>query len=143
MTRIPRQKRALATVDAIVEAGFLAVAEHGEAGATTNHIAEIAGISVGSLYEYFRNKEAIYTAMQERMVNDAVTMIQPLVNEVVQLDVRDAVKTLLHHFETFLRDNDGRYLKYAQHSLNVSVKLHVEPLIRLLQELVMRYAMQH
>lgn len=143
MPRIPRQKRALATVDAIVEAGFIAVAEHGEAGATTNQMAEIAGIGVGSLYEYFANKEAIYAAMQARMVDDAVAMIRPLLNEVVQLEVRDAVKTLLRHFEVFLLGNDGRYLKYARNSLNVNHRLQVEPLIRTLQELVMRYAMQH
>lgn len=143
MPRIPRQKRAQATVNAIIEAGFIAVAAHGEAGATTNQIADIAGIGVGSLYEYFANKEAVYAAMQERMVSDAVAVIQPLLNEVVQHDIRDAVKTLLRHFETFLMQNDGRYLIYAQNTLNVNPRLHLEPLIRLLQELVMRYAMQH
>ncbi|WP_457795115.1 TetR/AcrR family transcriptional regulator, partial [Acinetobacter baumannii] len=53
-TRKPRQARAKVTVDTIIEAGFIAVALHGPSGTTTRHIAEIAGVSVGSLYEYFK-----------------------------------------------------------------------------------------
>ncbi|MFN3587280.1 MAG: TetR/AcrR family transcriptional regulator [Moraxellaceae bacterium] len=143
MTRTPRQRRSRATVNAIIDAGFIAVARHGEAGATTNHIAEIAGLGVGSVYEYFRNKEAIYEAMQARMVDDAVARIEPLLNEVVQLDIRGAVLRLLQEFEHFLRQHDDRYLKYAQHTLNAGPQLKVEPLIKLLQELVLRYVMAH
>lgn len=143
MTRIPRQKRSQATVDAIIEAGFLAVAEAGTAGATTNRIAELAGIGVGSLYEYFRNKEDIYEAMQQRAVADAAAAIAPLLNEVVQMDIRMAVKTLFMRFEAFLQENDGRYLKYARNTLSASPGLQLDPLVHLLQELVLRYAMQH
>lgn len=143
MPRIPRQKRSQATVDAIIEAGFLAVAEAGTAGATTNRIAELAGIGVGSLYEYFRNKEDIYEAMQQRAVADAAAAIAPLLNEVVQMDIRAAVKALFMRFEAFLQENDGRYLKYARNTLSASPGLQLDPLIRLLQELVLRYAMQH
>ena len=52
-----RQARAKVTVDTIIEAGFIAVALHGPSGTTTRHIAEIAGVSVGSLYEYFKTKK--------------------------------------------------------------------------------------
>jgi AcrR family transcriptional regulator len=143
MPRIPRQKRAKATVEAIVEAGFRAVAEHGEAGTTTNHIAKIAGISVGTLYEYFANKEAIYAAMQARMLRDAIAAIEPLTNDVIQLDIRAAVVSMLQQVEAFLLDHDGRYLSYARHALNVSPKLQLAPLIRLLDEILLRYVMQH
>lgn len=142
MPRIPRQKRSQATVDAIIEAGFLAVAESGTAGATTNRIAELAGIGVGSLYEYFRNKQDIYEAMQQRAVADAAAAIAPLLNEVVHMDVRAAVKALFMRFEAFLQESDGRYLKYVRNTLSASPGLQLDPLIRLLQELVLRYAMQ-
>ena len=79
MTRKPQQQRAKATVDAIVEAGFICVADRGAAGTTTRHIADVAGISVGSLYEYFANKEMIFDAMNQRFVADVVAMLQPLV----------------------------------------------------------------
>lgn len=143
MTRIPRQKRAQATVDAIIEAGFIAMAEAGPAGATTNRIAELAGISVGSLYEYFRNKNDIYAAMQQRAVADTVAALSPLLNTVVQMELREAVIALLLRFESFLRERDGRYLKYAQQTLQVGPGLKLEPLMQMLQELVLRYALRH
>lgn len=143
MARIPRQKRAIATADAIVDAGFIAVARVGVSGTTTNLIAEIAGIGVGSLYEYYANKEAVYAAMQQRMVNDAVALVAPLINELVQMDMEEAVRLLLHRFEQFLLENDGRYLKYAQNALNVNPVMPLDPLTNVLRELVMRYLMGH
>ncbi|MFX7882979.1 TetR/AcrR family transcriptional regulator, partial [Acinetobacter baumannii] len=76
-TRKPRQARAKVTVDTIIEAGFIAVALHGPSGTTTRHIAEIAGVSVGSLYEYFKNKEEIYDAMNGTVAK--LAMRQPFV----------------------------------------------------------------
>jgi AcrR family transcriptional regulator len=44
------------------------LAEHGIAGLTTNRIAEVAGVSIGSLYQYFPNKEAVAAALIDRYV---------------------------------------------------------------------------
>ena len=63
MPRNPSQQRSIATVNAIIKAGFICVAEKGLAATTTRHIAAVAGVGVGSVYEYFKNKEAIYSAM--------------------------------------------------------------------------------
>lgn len=62
----PRQERSRATVDAIVEAAARVFAERGFAGGSTNRIAEQAGVGIGSLYEYFPNKESILVAVAER-----------------------------------------------------------------------------
>ncbi|GAA4426835.1 TetR/AcrR family transcriptional regulator [Acidovorax lacteus] len=64
--RAPRQERAQVTVEAIFEAVAQIVATEGEAALTTNRIAERAGVSVGSLYQYFPSKEAIVTALLDR-----------------------------------------------------------------------------
>ena len=64
--RQPQQERARLTVEAILEAAGLILAESGYASATTNGIARRAGVSIGSLYQYFPNKEAIYLAILER-----------------------------------------------------------------------------
>ncbi len=53
-------------VDDIVEATWKVLAEEGYAAASTNRIAERAGTSVGSLYQYFPNKDAIVAAVQRR-----------------------------------------------------------------------------
>jgi AcrR family transcriptional regulator len=67
--RSPRQQRSRETVDAILEAAARVFGERGYAGGTTNRIAERAGVSVGSLYEYFPNKDAILVALAERRLD--------------------------------------------------------------------------
>lgn len=64
--RTPRQERSQFTVDAIFEAVARIVATQGEGALTTNRIAELAGVSVGSLYQYFPSKEAILVAMLDQ-----------------------------------------------------------------------------
>jgi len=66
--RVPSQARAQHTVAAIFEATGLLARECGEQAFTTNQIAERAGVSIGTLYQYFPSKEAIVDAMarQER-----------------------------------------------------------------------------
>lgn len=64
--RTPRQERSHFTVEAIFEAVARIVSAEGEAGLTTNRIAETAGVSVGSLYQYFPSKESILAAMLDQ-----------------------------------------------------------------------------
>lgn len=64
--RVPRQHRSKATTDAIVEAAARVFARVGVEQATTNQIAELAGVSVGSLYQYFPNKQSLLAALYDR-----------------------------------------------------------------------------
>ena len=75
----PTQGRSQFTVEQIVEAATQVFAERGYAGATTNHIAERAGVSIGSLYQYFPNKEAILVTLAKRHVEIAGKMLMGLV----------------------------------------------------------------
>lgn len=77
--RRPRQARSQATSAAILEAAARVFAAHGYAAGTTNRIAERAGVSVGSLYEYWPNKDAILTALLERHIDEARAVLAPLV----------------------------------------------------------------
>ncbi|QHS10814.1 TetR/AcrR family transcriptional regulator [Sinimarinibacterium sp. NLF-5-8] len=63
----PRQTRAQVTFDAIVEASGQLLARSGYDALTTNHIAEVAGVSIGSLYEYFPNKQSIVATLIARI----------------------------------------------------------------------------
>jgi AcrR family transcriptional regulator len=63
-------------VDAIVEAAGRLLVEHGRLGVTTNAVAERAGVSIGSLYQYFPNKEAIFAALQERHRDQVMPLVQ-------------------------------------------------------------------
>ena len=64
--RTPYQARAVETVEAIFEATARILEREGIDGASTNRIAERAGISIGTLYQYFPNKTAILIAMARR-----------------------------------------------------------------------------
>jgi AcrR family transcriptional regulator len=61
--RQPKQERAQQTINAILEAATQVLLREGYERASTNRIAHRAGVSVGSLYQYFRNKDAVFTAL--------------------------------------------------------------------------------
>lgn len=62
----PSQQRSAATVDSIIEAAARILESQGYAGLTTNSVARRAGISIGSLYQYFPNKASIIRALIDR-----------------------------------------------------------------------------
>ncbi len=64
--RKPSQQRSQQTVTAILDAAARVFEERGFDAGTTNHVAERAGVSIGSLYEYFPNKDAMVVALVER-----------------------------------------------------------------------------
>lgn len=64
--KLPRQTRSAATVAAIIEAAACILENEGFEAYTTNAVAERAGVSVGSLYQYFPNKDAITRALIAR-----------------------------------------------------------------------------
>lgn len=68
--RRPRQERSQALVDAILDATAELLARDGPARTTTNRVAERAGVSVGSIYQYFPDKQALFAALGERYVGE-------------------------------------------------------------------------
>jgi AcrR family transcriptional regulator len=69
--RSPQRSGSQATVEAIFEATARILAREGRAGLNTNRIAEVAGVSVGTLYGYFSDKDAILLAMARRELDIA------------------------------------------------------------------------
>ena len=65
-TKLPRQARSRATVEAILKATADILAKHGYARLTTNGIAERAGVNIASLYQYFPSKQAIVAELRRR-----------------------------------------------------------------------------
>lgn len=70
MRKMPSQERARATVDAILDASARILVRDGYDALTTNRAAEIAGVSIGSLYQYFPNKKALIAALAKRHLDD-------------------------------------------------------------------------
>jgi AcrR family transcriptional regulator len=85
----PVQQRSRATVDAILDAAARVFAASGYARTTTNHVARRAGVSIGSLYEYFPSKDALLVALTERHVDEAERVLGAELAA-----VRDAALTL-------------------------------------------------
>jgi AcrR family transcriptional regulator len=64
--KIPRQQRSEFTFEAILDAAARLFQRHGYAKTTTNKVAELAGVSIGTLYHYLPNKDALLFALTER-----------------------------------------------------------------------------
>ncbi|MEC7118598.1 MAG: TetR/AcrR family transcriptional regulator [Pseudomonadota bacterium] len=143
MARKPQQKRAKVTVETIIEAGFISVARHGTEGTTTRQVAEIAGIGIGSLYEYFENKDAIYRAMNQHFIDEVLQMLQELTPEIIQLDLHDVIQLMLYKFSELLQRNDARYLKCVQYAGQFDYAKYAQQVESALVEIVMRYVMHH
>ncbi len=143
MARKPQQKRAKVTVEAIIEAGFISVAQHGLECSTTRQISEIAGISVGSLYEYFENKEAIYQAMSDHFIDEVLQMLQAQATAIVQLDLPDVVQLLLYQFSALLQRDNARYLICIKYAGQFDYVRYAQKVESALVEMMMRYVMHH
>ncbi|AZP11990.1 TetR/AcrR family transcriptional regulator [Undibacterium parvum] len=63
--KAPQQARATLTCSSILQAAAHILGEHGLAGFNTNKVAERAGVSIGSLYQYYPNKQALLAALSE------------------------------------------------------------------------------
>ena len=115
----PVQKRAQGTVSAILEAFTHIFSRQGPKEANTNRVALKAGVSIGSLYQYFPNKQAILVAVirkhsKERLerltqIKDSIQgktleqVVAEMVDVVIDLRARD------RGFETVLIENLSHY----------------------------------
>ncbi len=77
----PRQERSRATVDAILKAAAQVFRRQGYAAGTTDRIAERAGVSVGSLYQYFPNKDSLLVTLAERHIDAGFERVRELLAE--------------------------------------------------------------
>lgn len=74
----PVQQRSQQTVRAILEAAVQVFEQHGYAAGTTARIAERAGVSVGSLYQYFPNKGSVLMALAEQHIGEVAALAADL-----------------------------------------------------------------
>ncbi|MGH7125597.1 MAG: TetR/AcrR family transcriptional regulator [Stellaceae bacterium] len=89
----PRQARAQATLEAVLSAAAQVLVEEGFERATTNRIAEVAGVSVGSLYQYFPNKEAIVNALVERHEGEMFEQLAGMAATLEHAPLEEAIAT--------------------------------------------------
>jgi AcrR family transcriptional regulator len=74
--RAPRQERSRQTVEAVLQAVERVLAREGADALTTNNIADAAGVSIGSVYQYFPDKRSIFTALHQRHAEQVRAVIE-------------------------------------------------------------------
>src|SRR5689334_15837534 len=89
------QRRSRATVDTLIEATARILVREGFDKASTNHIAARAGVSVGSLYQYFPSKEALVAAVIDRHQQELREVVRGALTEFAALPLEQAVRKLV------------------------------------------------
>jgi AcrR family transcriptional regulator len=93
--KLPRQSRAKATVAAILDAAARILVKDGYEGASVNRIAEVAGVSIGSLYQYYPSREALVAAVVARHNQRMIAVFQQELTALAHLPIRQAVRGLV------------------------------------------------
>jgi AcrR family transcriptional regulator len=98
--RVPVQERSRRLVEAVREAGVRILAEEGPDALTTTRLAERAGVSVGSLYQYFENRDAVLHAIYEEKTARDIEAAQQWVERLRSLAPRErAAESIRWAFE--------------------------------------------
>jgi len=95
----PIQERSRRTVAVILEAAAQVFEEQGYARATTDRIAARAGVSVGSLYQYFPGKDALLVALTEQHLDEGVALVRRLLAASADVPLASVpLHEILRHF---------------------------------------------
>jgi AcrR family transcriptional regulator len=92
--KLPRQERSQLMVEAILQAAARVLERESLAGFNTNRVAEVAGVSVGSLYQYFPNKESLITALIDQAQTALARDLEALVAQLEGKSLQESLYAL-------------------------------------------------
>lgn len=95
LRKLPQQERSKMTVDAILTATAHILIEDGYDKASTNRIAELAGVSIGSLYQYFPNKEALIASLAERHAMEMIDMVETKLRDLFDAPLKTVIQEIV------------------------------------------------
>ena len=93
--KAPQQQRSRETVDVILAATARVLVKEGFDHASTNRIAEAAGVSIGSLYQYFPSKESLVAALIERHFDEMAAVLTEEMERVADLPLAAALRRMV------------------------------------------------
>jgi AcrR family transcriptional regulator len=117
----PRQARAQATVGAILEATVQVLEREGLEAATTTRVAEVAGVSIGTLYQYFSHRDAILDALQDREFERALSLMQRVLSDGnLQKTARETITAVVKGLAALYASSAGLHRVLAMEGLRVT-----------------------
>lgn len=115
MRKKPQQQRAKLIVDHILQAAQICIVEQGLMQITTPKIAERAGVSVGSLYQYFENKEEIIQELLRRKSENLGLALKQMVVTQEQLSIQEIIPLSIQFGFDVMRAESGFFIEVLKH----------------------------
>jgi AcrR family transcriptional regulator len=143
MRKKPSQQRSRQMVDVLVDATAKTIAERGLGDTTTNHIAACAGVSVGSLYQYFDGKDALVSALLDRISAELAQLVDRELTRLMDADPRTATRGLLTAVFDFMEQGDRAYLELMRHWQQLRVGRSFAAIERHMLEACRQYLLRH
>jgi AcrR family transcriptional regulator len=125
----PTQARSRALVDALVEATELILSERGVEAVTTAQVAERAGVSIGSLYQYFPGREALIAAVIERRLESDVRELTPTVEALRGASLDEVIGGLVEIIIRYYRAETPLYREMIAAMAAVDREQHVRQVV--------------
>lgn len=143
MRKRPKQQRSRQMVETLLDATARCIAERGLDGTSTPIIAELAGVSVGSLYQYFESKEELIEALVERIASDVTRALNAGVRATGDIELDVMARTAIRVALALLHSNAGLYLELVRNWYRLPTHKVADVLQQYFLELLRVYFAKH
>ena len=113
--KYPTQDRSRHTVDAVIQAAGQVLVAEGLQKTTTHVIARRAGVSVGTLYQYFPNKESVFIELQRRFSNSLYENIEEMLHTLRALPLKDAISLFVKGLMSHIQKSPETWMALLEH----------------------------
>ncbi len=142
MRHKPQQQRSEQMVALIHQTALQLIADHGVEGVSTRRIADRAGISVGTLYHYYANKQEVLRALERQFVQDLIMQLGAATGDIVQLEIGSAVRAIARIYHEQLTRDGGCWLALHRQMLRRGVEFTAD-VERFLSQVAIQYLNHH
>lgn len=125
----PKQARSQVLYDALIEATRRLLASEGVDAITTARVAELAGVSIGSLYQYFPSREALIAAVIDAKLESDMRELLPLLEQLRAAELDDAIRGLVEVAVRYYRDETPLYREMVAALAAVDREAHVKRML--------------
>lgn len=142
MRKQPKQGRSRELVNILLQATEKAVCLYGMEGVTTPKIAEISGVSVGSIYQYFEDKQAMVECLLEQKSHDISAQLKELLSQHAHADLMTLIRlSILFGFDTL--NKNQFYVEVIRHWHNLPQTKATEVMLQHFFDLGQQLLLKH